>query len=533
MRLTISRKLYGLGLLGLVFTLATGITGAWGIGRVATGIGDVSSISSVIRDHIQASVFLDWSRTDVSKMLTTSGDAQSSALSELQNHEKLLQDKLSQAQSSAKGTAVASTLDKEAALVAQYVQMADKIAGLRSNPSAAMGLIGGFLSGYQDLRNTMDATNDDLQARAKHTEDQANSIVGRSRLTILLFCVVSSALLLVIAFSIARQITRRLSGVVGNFQRFASGDLTQHVDDARSDELGEMARWFNQAMEKFRATISRVASSAAGVTTAVEKLNSASEQMSANSEETSSQARVVFSTTEHVTSTLQTVATATEQMNTSISEIAKNVTQAATVAGQAVEIAGATNQIVSKLGDSSSEIGAVVKVITSIAQQTNLLALNATIEAARAGEAGKGFSVVANEVKELAKQTAKATEDIGVKINAIQLNTRESVDAIGKITVIINQINDISRTISAAIEEQNATTSEITRNISEGARGSGEISSNISGVADAAHSTSQGARDVQKASAELHDMSANLKNLVGQFKYTGADSTGNGHSVPA
>ena len=182
----------------------------------------------------------------------------------------------------------------------------------------------------------------------------------------------------------------------------------------------------------------------------------------------------------------------------------------------AVGVAEQTNQTVGKLGESSIEIGKVIKVITSIAQQTNLLALNATIEAARAGEAGKGFAVVANEVKELAKQTAQATEEIGQKIDAIQADTKGAVQAIGEITTIINQINDISNTIASAVEEQTVTTNEIGRNVAEAAKGSGEIAKNIAGVATAAQDT-RGAADTQNAAQALSVMAAELQNLVGRF----------------
>jgi methyl-accepting chemotaxis protein len=205
-------------------------------------------------------------------------------------------------------------------------------------------------------------------------------------------------------------------------------------------------------------------------------------------------------------------------MGSSIKDIAKNATEAAKIATSAVKVAESTNVTVGKLGDSSAEIGQVIKVITSIAQQTNLLALNATIEAARAGEAGKGFAVVANEVKELAKETAKATEDISRKIEAIQTDTKAAVDAIGSISAVINQINDISSTIATAVEEQNATTNEMSRNVGEAAHGSGEITKNIGGVAEASQSTARGATDTQKAVEQLVEMSAQLRGLVGQFK---------------
>ena len=251
---------------------------------------------------------------------------------------------------------------------------------------------------------------------------------------------------------------------------------------------------------------------------AAEELTATSQQMSANAEETSAQANVVSAASEQVNKNLQTVSAGTEEMGASIRDIAKNATEAAKIATSAVKLAERTNHTVSKLGDSSTEIGKVIEVITSIAQQTNLLALNATIEAARAGEAGKGFAVVANEVKELAKETAKATEDISRKIELIQTDTKGAVDAIASITAVINEVNSISSTIAAAVEEQNATTNEMARNLSEAAHGSGEIVHNIAGVAEAAQNTTRGAQDTQKAAAELARMATSLRDLVGRFK---------------
>jgi methyl-accepting chemotaxis protein len=215
-------------------------------------------------------------------------------------------------------------------------------------------------------------------------------------------------------------------------------------------------------------------------------------------------------------------------MGASIKEIAKNTSEATRIATAAVSTAESTNATIQKLGQSSAEIGQVIKVITTIAQQTNLLALNATIEAARAGEAGKGFAVVANEVKELAKETAKATEDISGKIEAIQSDTKAAVEAIGEIGTVINQINDIQNTIASAVEEQSATTNEISRNLAEAAKGGMDITRNITGVAEAAHSTTAGAGETQKSAKGLEGMAAELQELVSQFKYEGE-----GRSRPA
>jgi methyl-accepting chemotaxis protein len=261
-----------------------------------------------------------------------------------------------------------------------------------------------------------------------------------------------------------------------------------------------------------------IAQNASSVSSSAEELTAISQQMAGNAEETATQANVVSAASEQVSKNVTVVATGSEEMQASIREISKNSNEAARVAKNAVAVAETTNHTIGKLGESSSEIGKVIKVITSIAQQTNLLALNATIEAARAGEAGKGFAVVANEVKELAKQTAKATEEIGQKIEAIQTDTKGAVTAIGEISSIINQINDISNSIASAVEEQSVTTNEIGRNVTEAAKGTSDIAKNISGVASAARETTQAANDTQKAARALSELAAQLQGMVAKSK---------------
>ena len=339
-----------------------------------------------------------------------------------------------------------------------------------------------------------------------------------------------------VAVFLSRRISGATQSVLAQAQAIAAGDLTRdEIKIGSKDELGDLADAINKMSVSLKSMILAITENSVQVASASEELNSTSQQITANSEETSAQADVVSKAAQQVSPNLQTVATGAEEMGASIKEIAKNATEAAKVATSAVKVAETTTATVSKLGDSSAEIGQVIKVITSIAQQTNLLALNATIEAARAGEAGKGFAVVANEVKELAKETAKATEDISRKIEAIQTDTKAAVDAIGTISGVINQINDISGTIAAAVEEQNATTNEMSRNVSEAAQSSGEITSNISGVAQAAESTSRGASETQKAAQQLVETSTELRRLVDQFKINaGGNGRGNGaEAAPA
>jgi len=331
-----------------------------------------------------------------------------------------------------------------------------------------------------------------------------------------------------VAIFLSRGIAGATQSVLVQAEAIAAGDLTRDDLKVRSkDELGDLTTAINKMSGSLKRMILAITENAVQVASASEELNTTSQQITANSEETSAQADVVSKAAQAVSQNLQTVATGAEEMGASIKEIAKNATEAAKVATSAVKVAETTTATVSKLGDSSTEIGQVIKVITSIAQQTNLLALNATIEAARAGEAGKGFAVVANEVKELAKETAKATEDISRKIEAIQTDTKAAVEAIASISGVINQVNDISSTIATAVEEQNATTNEMSRNVSEAARGSGEITSNIAGVAEAAQGTTRGATDTQKASQQLVETSTQLRRLIEQFK-TNESARGNG-----
>jgi Mg2+ and Co2+ transporter CorA len=279
-----------------------------------------------------------------------------------------------------------------------------------------------------------------------------------------------------------------------------------------------IARRLTRESKRQAALVGGIVDNTHALASSSEELTSVSQQMSAAAEQTTAQANLVSAAAEQVSGNTRIVAGSIDDLVASIHEIAKNAQDAATTARKAVELASATSGTMSALGRSSQEIGAVIKVITSIAEQTNLLALNATIEAARAGEAGKGFAVVASEVKELARDTAKATEEIGSRIESMQDDTQRAVAAIAKIGEVIEQIDSLQTKIAAAVEEQSVTTSEIGRNISEATTGTSEIAENIVQVAQAAQSTAEGASNTQVSSQELSRMAQALQQLVEEYK---------------
>ena len=306
---------------------------------------------------------------------------------------------------------------------------------------------------------------------------------------------------LLLAWWITRGIRRPVDALMRSINRLAEGDLTHEVAVISRDELGRTAEALRHAVHTIRGMVAGVANSAAALTASANGLTTTNQRLTVSAQTVSRQAEEVAATAHQVSGNVAGVSSGTQEMDSSIREIARSAAEAASVGGEAVAAAGTTAQIIDKLGISSTEIGNVLKVITAIAEQTNLLALNATIEAARAGDTGKGFAVVAGEVKDLAQETARATEDIGHRIAAIQTDTRAAVAAIAEIGEIIDRITTYQTDVASAVEEQTATTHEMGRGATEAAAGTSAIASAIGSVATAVSDTKTAITETDRAAS--------------------------------
>jgi methyl-accepting chemotaxis protein len=432
-------------------------------------------------------------------------------------------DELATARSQSADPGLTALLDRSGTAMRAYSAFNDEVrAAVQAGDLRAASRIMTVDNGDASLALT--AAVDGATARAqKLATEQLARVEAREATTIrvaVLVAVLTVLLLVGLGLAFLRVVLRPLLVVERGLTEIADGDgdLTRRLEPTTDDEVGRLAAAFDRFAERVHGLVQDVTSSARALAVGEADLQEASTSIGASAQQAAAQADVVSAAAEQVSRNVQSVATGAEEMGASIREIAQNAQEAARVAGSAVDVAARTNETVAKLGASSVEIGNVVKVITSIAEQTNLLALNATIEAARAGDAGKGFAVVAGEVKDLAQATAKATDDISRRIEAIQADTAGAVEAISQISQVIGQINDYQTTIASAVEEQTATTNEMSRSVAEAALGSASIAGTITGVAQAAADTQARVGGSRAAAEQVGGVSRDLSTLVARYR---------------
>ncbi len=418
----------------------------------------------------------------------------------------------------------------------EYVQSSQKLSGI--------------IKSMGDIFIAIEPNFDKIESFTSAGAEDARATVNSARDSIRMVIVAASAIIIILfslaGFTMARAIVKPIVAMTDCMARLAKKDWSTEIPALdRKDEVGQMARAVDvfkqsgienerlvaaqQAEETMKAARQRridnhitefdrmIGSVLQTVSLASEELQATAQSMSATAEETQRQATAVAAASEQATTNVQTVAAASEELASSISEIGRQVTESVNIATEAVSEAERTNVQIRGLAEAAQKIGDVVQLINDIAGQTNLLALNATIEAARAGDAGKGFAVVASEVKNLASQTAKATEEISSKIAEMQAATASSVTAIGSIGETIVRINEIATTIASAVEQQGAATAEIASNAQQVSHGTREVSSNIVNVTQAAGETGSASAQVLSSATALARESESLRSQVDGF----------------
>ncbi|BCJ46375.1 hypothetical protein GCM10010168_60140 [Actinoplanes ianthinogenes] len=348
-----------------------------------------------------------------------------------------------------------------------------------------------------------------------HQARQQAAAARNTMIVVFLLAVVAAVLLTVL---VTRSLTRPIGRLVQALQAMARGDLTVRADTSGQDEIAMMGRAVDEAVAGIRGTVVEIVENGGRLQEASQTMLRVSAEIDSAVSEADQQAGLAAATASGVSGNVHTVAAGTDEMGSAISEISRNAGDAAQVASDAVAAARATSATINRLGDSSAQIGDVINVITTIAQQTNLLALNATIEAARAGESGKGFAVVASEVKDLAQETARATEQISQQIAAIQSDTGQAVTAIDEISRIIEQISDYQTTIASAVEQQSATTAEMNRGVSEAAAGATDIAGNIASVAHSTAASRTAAGQAARTAQDVETLAGQLRSAVQRFQ---------------
>ncbi|MFQ5542926.1 MAG: methyl-accepting chemotaxis protein [Nitrospiria bacterium] len=527
MNWTIKMKLIGLAVCAGFFAAAIGGVGFLGLAHVDETFQSVVVSGHMMRDHLESDMMHDAIRGDVLAALLASKvgkfDEKTAIEGELQEHIAWFDSKIeklgNRVSNGEVSLEVSGAYPKVKANLEKYKTAAIEIVSLAfTDIESALQQEAEFDVVYEALEGEMSAMSDLIEAGVATSEENVEQQFSSTEGWLLFWITVTLLALSIISYLIIRSISTGLTDLTAVVEAISSGDLSSRVTSRREDEIGHLSKELNKMAITLSNMVSGIKESSADIAATSVALSEASGLMSSNTDETLHLSESVSASGEEASHSIETVATSTEEMSSTIQEISGNIQSATRITAEAVTMAESANMTVSKLGDSSTEIGHVIKVITAIAQQTNLLALNATIEAARAGEAGKGFAVVANEVKDLAKATAKATEEINVKITAIQSDTTGAVTAIGEIEKVIHQINEISTNIAGAIEEQSATTNEISRSISGAADGAREISTNIEQMVSGSKGTSEKADEVKDVSEDLARLGNSLKETVAWFK---------------
>ncbi len=549
--MTIGKRFLIAGVIALIALAAVSALGVWGTREAAKGSAQINTISTAIRNHMEADMMHDALRADVLYALREgkagNKDAQASIAADTAEHIKNFEDHIDANKAIELPAEARQALDDIGPALPSYIEAAKKMTdqAFVDNAAAQQGF-GDFMKVFSTLEEKMGATSDAIQ----HSADVIQADIDSKTRTLFVMLAVIIAISIIAVVGVltltARSVVRPVKAMTSAMGRLAAGDLSTEIPGReRNDELGAMAgalavlkensarahqlsgeqsevhaaqRKRAEALEKlclaFDAEMAKVLGD---VTTSLQTMQSAVGSMAKSAEETAGEASRANEASAQTASSVGSVANATGELSNTITEITRQVAQSNQIAGQAASEARQTNEQIKGLAIAAEKVGAIVQLINAIAGQTNLLALNATIEAARAGDAGKGFAVVASEVKNLASQTAKATEEIASHVGAIQNETQRSVSAIQSVAAIIEQINQITSSVATAVEQQGAATQEIVRSVDQASGGTREVTESINTVVGAAGESRNAAARLTDVTSALSTQSQSLRSGVERF----------------
>ena len=520
MRLTLRVKV--LGLSGVAALLLIGLGGISLTGQLA--VGDLLTRSLVVNEalshHQSADMMHDALRGDVLSLeLAKDADEVARITKDVADHAKEFHDQIASNKALPLDGEVKAALDKAEPLEVAYIATAQQVFTVAATDRAkAIALVPEYEKAFEAAEVELGAVTDTIVGELDKIRKERETIYQRSLIATSTAAVLALLILAAVGIILSNRMIRPVRAMGTALDAMAKGDWTAKVEVRSGDEIEDMANSLSRMADAVRALLLGVSERAGSLEKSSAELTATSAGMARDAETTAGQAGTVSTAAEQVSTSIATVASASTELSQSVQEIATQTSEAARVAGEAVRTTGEVGATITRLGASSLQIGEVVKTITAIAEQTNLLALNATIEAASAGEAGKGFAVVAGEVKSLARQTADATEDIARRVTAIQTDAAASVEAIARITAIIEKINQATQTIASAVEEQSATTGEISRTVQDAARGGSDIATAIGSVAATAQATTGGARQVSSTARDLAQVAVDLRGLIAQLR---------------
>jgi methyl-accepting chemotaxis protein len=511
-----------LSVLGTAVVLWTGMTALNSAGSNASSLyahtalplADLAGVRDAVGD----------SRSEARDLATSAPGAQGDLLAQIHTTDQAIDGHFTSYLTHHGGSlnaATAALLDRARVALAAWRRIRDSqvaTAAAHGDSGAALKAVSGPLSQADAaFSDPMDKLfNEETSVGAAEATSVHQSVGSNQRIMVLVGAL-AALLAILVGFVVTNVVTRAVGRIVTVLQQVGDGDLTRTVGIDSRDEVGVMARALDAATQAIRGALGTVSQAAGTLDVSSAQLSLVSDRIAVSARQSSDQAGGVSSTADQTSRNVGVLAAGAEEMGASIREIAHSATEATTVTAEAVTLVEDTTQAIGRLDASSAQIGTVVNMITGIAEQTNLLALNATIEAARAGDAGKGFAVVASEVKDLAQETARATENIAGLVQAIQAGTGAAVTATTTVSETIRRVSDYQTTIASAVEQQAATTAEMSRNVTEAAAGCTHISNQITNVAREAETTTAGVVETQQAAAQLTRLSTQLRDAVNQF----------------